>query len=331
MSKPKISIIIAVYKSEQFLPKLIESIINQTYSNLEIILVDDCSPDKSPQICDRYAMKDDRIRVIHKENGGACEARNYGLMAVTGDYFAIVDGDDWLECDFIEYLYGIICETGADMALSDRIFTTRDRQQTQEDRIEVWSSETAVAAIIYPRMEVGPWNKLYKTALIREHNISFSVPWSGEGLYFASMAAWNAKKVGVGHRKVYNYRLNNVNSGLTNYNVQMGINALWNIKNINNILSGNSALIDDAIKNHIFKNYYFLIFLILATDSKKKYHKEYIECRKGMFSLLINRLVHSGQGLKRCMVILVMAFYPKLLADRELKYKKRALEQDIMK
>ena len=219
----KVSIIVAIYKSEKFLDKLIDSIIKQSYKNIEIILVDDGSPDNSGSICDYYATRDERIRVIHKKNGGTCDARNTGLASATGDYIIIVDGDDWLAYDCVEYLMHLINETGSDMAFSDKVFTTRDQVQTKNDYIETWSPEDATAAILYPHMAIGPWNKIYSTELLRKNNITFSVPWFGEGLYFASTAAQHSNQVGVGHRKVYHYRLNNANSGLTNYIFNNGI------------------------------------------------------------------------------------------------------------
>lgn len=222
----KVSAIVAIYKSEKFLPKLIDSIINQTWQNLEILLVDDGSPDNSGAICDNYASRDDRIRVIHKKNGGACEARNVGLAEATGEYILIIDGDDWLELDYVEYLMNLIHQTGAEMAMTDKIFTTRDREQTKKDAVEVWTPEDAFCGIIYPKFPIGPWNKIYKASLLKEHHIDFNRPWSGEGLYFSSMAVQCANKVAVGHRKIYNYRLNNTNSGLTHYNLKMGTNAI---------------------------------------------------------------------------------------------------------
>lgn len=198
MNNNKISVIVAIYKSENFLDKLIESILNQTYKNLEIILVDDGSPDNSGKICDEWAAKDNRIKVIHKANGGACEARNIGIEATTGDYISIIDGDDWLASDYIEYLLNIILETNSDMAMTDNIFTTRDLEQIKyKDSINKITPEEAAVSIIYPKIPIGPWNKLYKTNLIKDNNISFSVPWSGEGLYFSAMAAQYSKSVRI--------------------------------------------------------------------------------------------------------------------------------------
>ena len=200
-----VSIVVAVYKSEPFLRKLLDSICNQTYKNLEVILMDDGSPDNSGIICDEYASKDNRFVVIHKKNGGACEARNQGLERATGEYVSIIDGDDWLEPDYVEYLLSAATSTGSDMAMTDKIFTTRDRVQTLNDKIEVWTSEKAAASIIYPFIPIGPWNKLYKLELIKKNSIDFNVPWSGEGLYFSFMAAQHANQVAVGHKKIYNY------------------------------------------------------------------------------------------------------------------------------
>ena len=98
----KVSIVVPVYKSEAFLPKLIDSVLGQSYTNFELILVDDESPDNSGKICDDYAQKDKRILVIHKKNGGCCDARNKGLEVATGEYLMLADGDDWLETDCVE-------------------------------------------------------------------------------------------------------------------------------------------------------------------------------------------------------------------------------------
>lgn len=324
----KVSIIVAIYESEKFLDKLIISIINQTYTNVEIILVDDGSPDKCGEICDKYALKDSRIRVIHKENGGTCEARNAGLKAATGDYIVIVDGDDWLSLDFVEYMMMLITKTGSEMALSDKIFTTRDQVQTENDYVETWSAEDAATAIIYPYMEIGPWNKIYSSRLLRDNNITFSVPWSGEGLYFASTAAQHANHVGVGHRKVYNYRLNNTNSGLTNYNVQMGINAMHNIRYIKENLYIRTPKVENAIRYHIWSNYGFLLSLIVATDSKDKYSAEYNMCIKGLRKGLLEVLVKSNVSLRKKIGMIHMSLFPVSCAKRGIRRAQEALATD---
>ena len=116
MSKSLISVIVPVYKVENFLDRCVESIVGQTYENLEIILVDDGSPDNCPAICDNWAKKDGRIKVIHKENGGLSSARNAGLDVVTGEYFGFIDSDDWIEKDFFEFLITNALKENADIS-----------------------------------------------------------------------------------------------------------------------------------------------------------------------------------------------------------------------
>lgn len=330
MSNPVVSIIVAIYKSEKFLDKLIDSLVNQTYRELEIILVDDGSPDKSGEICDRWARRDSRIQVIHKVNGGACEARNEGLKRVTGEYMSIIDGDDWLELDYIEYLMKMIDVTGAQMAMTDSIFTTRDREQVKHDDIKAITPEEAVSDILYPIIPIGPWNKLYETKLIRDNNISFCTPWSGEGLYFSVTAAQYASVIALGHRKIYNYRLNNANSGLTHYNIQMGINALYNIKNISEQLRIKTPKTIHAANWHIWKNYNYLLFLIIATNSVSENKEMYDDCLKNIRCRLPKVLVESDFGIRSKMRMLLTGCFPVAKAKHDLKNQNKARANDHM-
>ena len=326
----KVTIIVAIYKSEKFLPKLINSIITQTYQNLEIILVDDGSPDNSGAICDEFAAKDNRIVVIHKKNGGTCEARNVGMEIATGEYMSIIDGDDWLEADYVEYLMKLIHETGSEMAMTDKIYTTRDRVQTENDVIETWTAEEATTAIIYPRIPIGPWNKIYKTELLKTNNISFSVPWSGEGLWFSSRAAQFANHVGVGHRKIYNYRLNNSDSGLTHYKLQMGINASENIRYIGEQLQIRTSKTVNAVNWHIWKNYGYQLFLIIATNSVDENRIRYDDCVKNIRSRLLGVLIFSKIGLKTKAKMLLAGLFPVWWAKRRLCKVQECLAKDTM-
>ena len=118
MGNEKVSIIVPVYKVEEYLESCVNSIIAQTYSNIEIILVDDGSPDKCPEICEALKKKDKRIKVIHKQNGGLSDARNFGVKAACGEYVLYVDSDDVIEADMVEHLVKLIHDNNADIALS---------------------------------------------------------------------------------------------------------------------------------------------------------------------------------------------------------------------
>lgn len=118
MQNPLITVIVPVYKTEKYLPRCIDSIVNQTYKNLEIILVDDGSPDNSGNLCDEIAKTDSRIKVIHKQNGGLSSARNAGLDIMTGDYVAFVDSDDFIELNMYELLLELLLSTNSQIAES---------------------------------------------------------------------------------------------------------------------------------------------------------------------------------------------------------------------
>ena len=168
--KDKISIIVPIYKVEKYIDKCIESIVCQTYSNLEIILVDDGSPDGCPQICDEYAKKDDRIKVIHKKNGGLSEARNYGIEIATGNYITFVDSDDYVSNDYIEYLYNLSINNMADISIVlPQIFFESDdnvRINKKDECIKKYDSRNALITMLYQReFDTSAWGKLYKKEL----------------------------------------------------------------------------------------------------------------------------------------------------------------------
>jgi len=122
MKNPLITIIIPVYKVEQYLEKCLDSVINQDYPYLEIILVDDGSPDSSGKICDEYAKNDKRIVVIHKLNGGLSDARNVAINAALGEYITFVDSDDFIEEDYISTLLNLVQKYDADIAVSPFLY-----------------------------------------------------------------------------------------------------------------------------------------------------------------------------------------------------------------
>lgn len=166
-----ISIIVPVYNVEKYLEQCLDSILNQTYKNLEIILVDDGSTDNSGSICDRYGEKDSRIKVIHQKNGGVCAARNTALKAVTGDYIGFVDPDDWCAEDMFEYLCTKLEETDSDVSvcryyriIEGKTTTSRcdgiDRVLTKDEAIEELVNHFIIRHIF--------WNKLFKRELFED-------------------------------------------------------------------------------------------------------------------------------------------------------------------
>lgn len=207
MEEPLISVIVPVYKVEPYLDKCISSIVNQTYKNLEIILVDDGSPDDCPAMCDAWAEKDSRIRVIHKTNGGLSDARNAGMTVATGELMAFVDSDDWIVPDMYEYLYQRLTEDDSDIAACGVQMVWEDkklcRMLTRAGSC-VLNQEEAMRAIIEESWLKQPvWYKLYKTDLIRD--ILFTMGKCHEDVSWSYQAVGSAKKVSVSDHIGYYY------------------------------------------------------------------------------------------------------------------------------
>lgn len=175
-----ISVIVPIYNVEQYLKKCIESILKQTYQNLEIILVDDGSPDGCGAICDTYAKKDDRIKVIHKANGGLSDARNAGLEVATGEYVLMVDSDDWIHNQTIEILYRTIQEQDADVSICNYQYVHTDDKYKDEkydfDQLKAkieWIDNREIQYRYFTDqdrriMYTVAWNKLYRRSLWKD-------------------------------------------------------------------------------------------------------------------------------------------------------------------
>lgn len=163
---PKVSIIVPVYNVERYLDKCVESLINQTYKDLEIVLVDDGSPDNCGKMCDGWAKKDSRIVVYHKENGGLSDARNYGIDRCTGDYICLVDSDDYVAENYVEFMYSLF-EKAADCKITAcDICVVRNGKFTPNsnfDGVAVLSRNEAFEKVLYHDMvDVSAPAKLYK-------------------------------------------------------------------------------------------------------------------------------------------------------------------------
>lgn len=167
-----VSIIVPIYKVEPYLRRCLDSIVNQTYTNLEIILVDDGSPDNSPQICDEYAAKDNRIRVIHKENGGLSDARNAGLDICKGEYISFVDSDDWVTLNYIEALLSISLEENADITIGNHFLAYENNiEKAIPFNSSTYSKTEALNRIILQQsLSWGAsWGKIYKRKLFNKY------------------------------------------------------------------------------------------------------------------------------------------------------------------
>lgn len=203
MSKPLISVIVPVYKTQNYLSRCIESIINQVYNNLEIILVDDGSPDKCPQICDNYALIDDRIRVIHKDNGGISSARNIGLDIAKGEYVTFVDSDDFLHPKFLLYLcYKCVKEKCEIACCGLYKGSGNDFPEKLLSGTRVYDRE---GAFLSRKIKSGVVGKLYHIDLFKNLRFPVSDHFNYEDEALIYKLVYKCNKVCITNRELYYY------------------------------------------------------------------------------------------------------------------------------
>lgn len=202
-NKPDISIIVPIYNSGSLLSKCIDSIVSQSVTNLEIILVDDGSEDDSGRICDEYAIKDCRIKVIHKKNEGVSIARNVGIAAAEGEYIGFVDSDDWIDEDMYKDMLSIAEAEGADIVMCDTT-TKYDDKPDDEDTItaikkdmEILKKEQIKPELLLV-MAGSACRCIYRTILLKKCNIHFQV-----GIKIAEDRIFNILAFGNMHKLVY--------------------------------------------------------------------------------------------------------------------------------
>ena len=168
---PKISIIVPIYKIERYLRQCIDSILTQTFTDYELLLIDDGSPDGCPAICDKYAEKDERIRVIHKPNGGLTSARNEGVENTKGEWIMHIDGDDWVEPTYIEELYNAAINNDADIAICGFRFAFEDGTYIEEHPT-VWDNNKSDSVNRYiASVWTTAWGSIHKSSIYKDKGV----------------------------------------------------------------------------------------------------------------------------------------------------------------
>ena len=208
---PQISIIIPVYNLEKYIKRCLDSVINQTFKDLEIIVVDDGSKDTSPEICDAYAKLDSRIKVIHKVNGGLSSARNSGLLEARGKYIMTLDGDDYVDENLCQLLYNSIIEKGADMSMCSIKNVTEEGESVSyldDDsplKEGVMTSDEYREALLKKGnwYYVVAWNKLYKRQCFKD--VLYPEGKIHEDEYVIHRIINNCEKISVITDRLYNY------------------------------------------------------------------------------------------------------------------------------
>lgn len=293
----KISIIVPIYNVENYLRKCLDSILNQTYKNIEIILIDDGSKDSSGDICDEYALKSKKIKVIHKENAGLSATRNLGIEISTGDYIAFIDSDDYITEDYCEMLYSALKETDADIACGAYKVVRTDGSVIIDSSIESGLCQSEV--VEYKGIEIIKeflsqktfknfvWNKLFKKSVVCDFQVGINY----EDIVFGFKVLSAINKITYVNRNCYFYlkRNSSITATITEKNLQDFGKAIYdryelinaNYPELNNynmyaLLESSLALsIKYVISKRKFKEiekyvFEFIAIILKYTDSHEK-------------------------------------------------------------
>lgn len=281
MSYPLISVIIPIYNVEKYIRQCIDSVIGQTYKNLEIILVDDGSLDNSPQICDEYAQRDNRIKVIHKENGHVSSARNVGIDASTGEFIMFTDSDDFIDRNMVEDLLALQVKTLADISCCEvkRYVNGESIQITHthlDASITEFDRDTLLRKLITLKIDCGPCNKLFKRNIIG--NNRFIIGRSNEDYIFLFFIYLSCNKVTYTNRAYYNYRV--TPGSVTQTFSSKSLDVLKNAIDIENYIYKHGLDYRTEIHWYKVRVCMSLVWRIKRNHAKKKYSAIYQYCKQ---------------------------------------------------
>lgn len=267
-----ITIVVPVYKVEKYLEKCINSILSQTYSNLEIILVDDGSPDNCGKMCDTYAKKDNRIKVIHKENGGLSDARNAGIEIAKGKYITFIDSDDYIEEDYIEFLYNLIKENNVKVSICSHtvIYDTGRIIEKATNEHSILEAKTTIERILYDEgIDISAWAKMYETQLFADTKYP-------KGRLFEDSATTckilsKCDKIAIGSVSKYNYIIRSESITNEDFSTKK-MDLIISTEEIGNFILEKYPDLQKAVQRRVM--YAYLSTLSQLANSNKKYPEQ---------------------------------------------------------
>lgn len=317
-NKDLISVIVPVYNVEKYIRRCLDSIVNQTYSNLEIILIDDGSKDASGKICDEYAKKDNRITVIHKQNGGLSDARNYGIDKAKGNYISFVDSDDYLSNDYISYLYKLLKENTADISVCDyQLFKNEIKPKDVEIVEKVYSKMEMLEHMLYGGHNlISAWCKLYDIKLFKK--IRYPKGHIYEDVATTYLLYENSDKIVVSNEAKYYYfvredSITNLEFSKNNYEIISS-----NDKMIN-YLSKYDNLEQALMRRKVFSRLSLLCKMVLSNyygTDRNEITKYILENKKYILN-------NPNASKKDKIAVRLLSFSPKLFEIVWKIYKKR--------
>ncbi|MFC4710612.1 glycosyltransferase family 2 protein [Enterococcus eurekensis] len=286
----KISVVVPVYNVQEYLVKCLESIVNQTYSELEIILINDGSTDDSGRICDDYAAMDKRIKVIHQENGGLSAARNTGIKIATSEWITFIDSDDYVAEDYIEYLICLALNNDADVSIGTYTYVTKSKEIDKgTGEVSIMDNKTAIRRMLLDQgFDMGAWAKMYKTTFFDDN--LYPVGKLYEDSFTTYRVVSKAQKVAFGSKSIY-YYINREDSIVNRVFNERKLELIeMNKLNENFIRENFPSLLGEA-KRRVLWSYFSTLNQVLSTDNShiiEKYSPD-----------LINYIITEGKFIVR--------------------------------
>lgn len=271
--KPLISIIVPVYNVELYIERCLDSILSQTYTNIEIVVIDDGSTDNSGVICDAYKKKDDRILVIHKTNGGLSDARNKGLNSCHGVYVTFIDSDDFIANDYIEYLYKLIVDNNADISICLSKETSDETYKFCEtnDEIVIMDSKEAIKKLCYQKdYTSSAYAKLYNVKCFEDIRFPYGKLYEDIAIIYLVFSKANTIAFGKGIKYCYYQREN----GIVRAKFTLSkMDYVENTYSLYRFVDNNYPEISTAAKaRFLWSN----LHVYMQITDKRKYKKEYL-------------------------------------------------------
>lgn len=294
--KNKISIIIPIYKVEAFLDDCVQSVVAQTHRNTEIILVDDGSPDNCPAMCDAWAEKDNRIKVIHKANGGLSDARNAGLDIATGDYISFVDSDDWILPKMYEKMLLVMQLEHADICACNIRSCYQNHEEEWGCKEYIVGNSKQILDMLYSdtKYPVSAWNKLYKRECWKD--LRFPVGKICEDAFTTYRLVHNAERIVQIPEAFYCYRIRPQSIMTSTFSIKrMDEEEAWRV-NYQFIKTHYPSLYKKAFRFYIQKVH--VLIQTISKEHRKEYSKQYKYLKDIMKRNLIFMMLRSGLSWK---------------------------------
>ena len=317
-----ISVIVPVYNVEQYLEKCVNSIINQTYKNLEIILVDDGATDSSGNMCDELARSDNRIKVYHKENGGLSDARNYGVERATGDYIGFVDSDDYIDSEMYEKLYEAIKKENVDVAECSLkvIYPGKIELFTDEKYYKVLGKTEYLEEYLTIKKIFGSvWPKLIKSDVAKK--LVFPKGKLYEDTYYAYDLIEKVDRYVIMNNPYYNYLMRENSITNAKFNPRI-LDLIEIVEKFHKTTYENYPGLKEAADCRKMYAYFSVLNSILLEENYRdnEYYSEILNyCQRNYISLLKNKYINHNRKLSVILIKLNIDLYRKVL----MKYKKK--------